>query len=396
MFYFNLENQIHFLIVIIFSSYIYFSAFALKMPLTFIKYFGSAFFTPLILGIMSFLSLNAEFSSSYLFFAEFLLVTSLLFILLAEKSSDFSLIIFILLYALPLGVVILNLNFDSFSRSSVFDLILSVYFGIITIVVISCLFLRRYSRIFLYTGLFLVTASLLVVQISRAEGINILSLLLKFSGYILFSIFFYRSTFFQLEKDYEKNTLLLNRINQSLQQEVSRRVEEIERSNRKLAEKNKLDELTGVYNKKAITDRIEEMIENQPNREFSVVMMDVDNFKRINDSYGHITGDKCLKSLVSITKNTIRGDDMLGRFGGDEFIIVMNDSNIVKAYLAAERLRKRIEMTNEPHFTVSIGIASYPADADNTKRLIAAADEILYVSKKNGRNRVSYSGQEAK
>ena len=176
-------------------------------------------------------------------------------------------------------------------------MILSVYFGIITIVVISCLFLRRYSRIFLYTGLFLVTASLLVVQISRAEGINILSLLLKFSGYILFSIFFYRSTFFQLEKDYEKNTLLLNRINQSLQQEVSRRVEEIERSNRKLAEKNKLDELTGVYNKKAITDRIEEMIENQPNREFSVVMMDVDNFKRINDSYGQSQATNALKAL---------------------------------------------------------------------------------------------------
>jgi hypothetical protein len=87
MFYLSLENQIHLLIIIAFSSYIYFSTFAIKPSLSFIKHFGTAFFTPLILSVMSFLSLNKEYASSYLFFAEFILITSLLFILLVEKSG---------------------------------------------------------------------------------------------------------------------------------------------------------------------------------------------------------------------------------------------------------------------------------------------------------------------
>lgn len=393
MFYLNLGNQIHLLIVIIFSSYIYFSTFALKQPLSFIKHFGTAFFTPLILCSMSFLSLNTEHSSSYLFFAEFILITSLLFILLVEKSGDFSLIVFFLLYALPLAVVIMNLNFDSFNRSSIFDLIVSLYVGTVVIIVLSCIFLKRYKRIHLYLGLFLISASLLVVQLTSKSGAVTWGLLLKALGYTLFSYSFYHSTYFQLETANYSKTAQLNRINQSLQQEVSRRVEEIERSNRKLAEKNKTDELTGVFTKKTIIDFINNAISKKPNSELSIFMFDIDNFKQINDTYGHITGDKCLKNLVSIANNSIRGEDRLGRYGGDEFVILMYETNPVKAFLVAERFRKKVESTNDPHYTVSIGIASYPLDAKNAIDLIKAADKALYISKETGRNKVSYLGQ---
>ncbi|MDD4295560.1 MAG: GGDEF domain-containing protein [Ruminiclostridium sp.] len=393
MFYLNLENQIHLLIIIVFSSYIYFSTFALKQPLSFAKYFGTAFFTPLILCFMSFLSLNKEHASSYLFFSEFILITALLFILLVEKSGDFSLFVFFLLYALPLGVVLLNLNFNSFNRSSIFDLILSLYLGIIVIIILSCIFLKRYRRINLYLGLFLVSVSLLIVQVTSGSNALTLALLLKALGYILFSYFLYRLTYLQLENDNYSKTSQLNRINQSLQQEVTRRVEEIERSNRILAEKNKIDGLTGAYNKKATLDYIDNSISKKTNKEFSILLLDVDNFKQINDTYGHITGDKCLKNLVSIARNSIRGEDILGRFGGDEFIIIMHETNPVQAYLVAERFRKKVESATDPHYTISIGIASYPSDAGNAKDLIKVVDKALYISKEEGRNKVSLSGQ---
>lgn len=392
MFYLNLENQIHFLIIVVFSSYIYVSTFALKPSLSFLKHFGTAFFTPLILCFMSFLSLNTELASSYLFFAEFILITSLLFILLVEKSGDFSLVVFFLLYALPLGIVILNFNFDSFNRAPVFDLIMSLYLGIIIIIVLSCIFLKRYRRIYLYTGLFFISSSLLIIHLTRNSS-TFISLALKALGYVFFSYFFYRSTYFQLEKSNNIKTSQLNRINQSLQQEVARRVEAIERSNRKLAEKNKIDELTGVYTKKTILGFVESALSKKPDKELSILMFDIDNFKQINDTHGHLTGDKCLKNLVGIAKNSIRSDDLLGRFGGDEFIIIMYDTNPVKAYLAAERFRKKVEETNDPHYTISIGIASYPLDANNAGDLIKAADKALFMSKESGRNKVSYSGQ---
>jgi diguanylate cyclase (GGDEF)-like protein len=342
---------------------------------------------------MSFLSLNKEYASSYLFFSEFILITALLFILLVEKSGDFSLFVFFLLYALPLGVVLLNLNFDSINRSSIFDLILSLYLGIIVIIILSCIFLKRYRRINLYLGLFLISVSLLIVQVTPGSNALTLALLLKALGYILFSYFFYRLTYLQLEKDNYSKTSQLNRINQSLQQEVTRRVEEIERSNRKLAEKNKIDDLTGAYNKKTTLDYVDSAISKKPGMEFSILLIDIDNFKQINDTYGHITGDKCLKNLVSIARNSIRNEDILGRFGGDEFIIIMHETNPVQAYLVAERFRKKVESATDPHYTISIGIASYPSDAGNAKDLVKAVDKALYISKEDGRNKVSLSGR---
>lgn len=393
MFYLGLENQVHLLIVIIFSSYIYLSSFSVKPVSASIKHFGTAFFIPLVLCLMSFISLNQEFSSSYLFFAEFILISALLLILLFERNGDFTYVIYFLLYALPMCIMILNPNLSPYSRSTVFNLLIGLYAFILIIVLVSCILSKRKERMPMYWGIFALCISLGLARLITGEFGAIAVLVVKTLGYILLSRFFYRSTVFRLQQDHEKNSMQLERINDNVQREVTRRVEEIERTNQKLVEMAKTDGLTGAYTKKAILDVIDTMIQKQPDSVFSILMFDIDKFKTINDTHGHLTGDKCIKNLMTIARSSFRGDDRLGRYGGDEFVIVLPGTSPVKAYLVADRFRKNVEQTNDPHFTVSIGVASFPLDGKNSKQLINAADKALYISKANGRNRVSHTGQ---
>ena len=138
---------------------------------------------------------------------------------------------------------------------------------------------------------------------------------------------------------------------------------------------------------------IEESIirHGKDNTPFSLLMFDIDKFKNINDTYGHITGDKCIKRLSLISKTALRDKDSLGRYGGDEFIIVIPEANLAKAKAIAERLRKKVDDTEGPHFTISIGISTFPDDGRKSKELIDSADKGLYVSKEKGRNTVSHS-----
>ncbi len=119
-------------------------------------------------------------------------------------------------------------------------------------------------------------------------------------------------------------------------------------------------------------------------------MFDIDSFKSINDNLGHIAGDKCLKHMAFLARQSIRDDDQLGRYGGDEFIIVLPTANLKTAAIVAERFRKNVEQTDDPHFTVSVGISAYPENGSTVKELIAQADAGLYLSKQNGKNRCSY------
>jgi len=236
----------------------------------------------------------------------------------------------------------------------------------------------------------LVCASLLVPRLASSDTAAIISLAVKTAGYIVFSVFFYRSTVYQLETSHSLKTAQLEKINQSVQREVERRVEQIEQERLKLAEMEKTDELSGAYTKKAIKEMIANMIERNPNAEFSVIMFDIDNFKIINNVHGRIIGDKCLRNLVNIAGSTLRSDDKLGRYIADRFIALLPGANPVKAYLAAERFRKTVEKTTNPHYTISLGIASFPYDASNAKELINASEKALQLSKKKGRNTVSH------
>lgn len=168
---------------------------------------------------------------------------------------------------------------------------------------------------------------------------------------------------------------------------------------KKLEEKNKLlkkmsvtDGLTSLYNHKFIIEQVKHEIESvkRYQNELSILMFDIDFFKKINDTYGHQYGDFILKKISEVIKTTARGSDITARYGGEEFMLLMPNTNIDNAVLLAERLRKNVEQmdTGKRDFqvTISIGVCQYNSGDDNT--LIKAVDDLLYKAKEGGRNRV--------
>lgn len=125
---------------------------------------------------------------------------------------------------------------------------------------------------------------------------------------------------------------------------------------------------------------------------FSVVMIDLDDFKEYNDSYGHVAGDRALQNVSYILRRKLRASDIAGRFGGEEIIVLLTGATKDRAAQVAERMRKEIE--EESDVTASIGVASYPDDGQNVENLIRAADEALYRAKRTGKNKVCLAGSD--
>lgn len=166
---------------------------------------------------------------------------------------------------------------------------------------------------------------------------------------------------------------------------------------RLIEEKNKLitesltDPLTGILNRRAILEELSQRMNHHlyDFEHLSILMLDIDFFKKINDNYGHIVGDKVLIKVSEIISQLIRGFDTVGRYGGEEFLVILPNTNSENAYKAAERIRKKIEETefdDIEHLTVSIGFTSY-AD-ESIESLINKADQNLYEAKRTGRNKV--------
>ena len=151
------------------------------------------------------------------------------------------------------------------------------------------------------------------------------------------------------------------------------------------------DLLTKTLNKITILNIIEKLITSKREKVFSILMFDIDDFKTINDTLGHIAGDLCLRTLAIIASNNIREVDYIGRYGGDEFIIVLPNLAENEAQFVAERFRNKVNETSNPKLTVSIGIATYPRDGETVKDLLSAADKALYKSKSKGKNTISHA-----
>lgn len=152
------------------------------------------------------------------------------------------------------------------------------------------------------------------------------------------------------------------------------------------------DSLTGLLNRRYLDERLIEEI-NRARRhrsEIALMMIDVDNFKSYNDSFGHPAGDLALKMVAAAMKETLRADDVAARFGGEEFAILLPRTNVEEAAAIAERIRSRVEHTGFQHrrITISIGIAGYNSEFETSKDWISAADLALYEAKHLGRNNV--------
>jgi len=151
------------------------------------------------------------------------------------------------------------------------------------------------------------------------------------------------------------------------------------------------DELTNIYNRKAINQYLRNKIQEFKSfgKKFGIIFFDIDHFKRINDSYGHDKGDFVLKTIANIIKNNIRKDDFFGRWGGEEFIIILNEENFDNLCTIAEKLRKIVEQSDFDHLNVtsSFGVTMVRKD-DNENSIISRVDKALYEAKEKGRNRV--------
>ena len=157
------------------------------------------------------------------------------------------------------------------------------------------------------------------------------------------------------------------------------------------------DALTRAFNKKYFLDRLETELAyaRRHQQPLSLVMFDVDFFKRVNDTYGHVAGDYVLARLARIAASTVRTEDVFARYGGEEFGVICRGVALMNAGILAERLRTMVAGNTFEHegqklpVTISVGVAAYPeVDAKSSIELIAAADEALYEAKRTGRNRV--------
>lgn len=193
---------------------------------------------------------------------------------------------------------------------------------------------------------------------------------------LILLIFFYIK---QKEKD------KIDKLNIKLEAKVEERTREL----RKISI---TDDLTNLFNRRHILELLEIEIEkaNRYNRELSIIMSDIDFFKKINDNYGHQCGDLVLRLISDILKENTRNIDMIGRYGGEEFLIILPETNLEKAYLAAEKLRKKIKKTKidnlDSDLTISSGVVQFQNELSH--QLIKRADDLLYKAKANGRNRV--------
>jgi diguanylate cyclase (GGDEF)-like protein len=188
-----------------------------------------------------------------------------------------------------------------------------------------------------------------------------------------------------------KNQALLQ-LNHELEAKIAERTRELEEANARLSRLAVTDGLTGLFNHRHFQERLALEVERSVRNglPLSLLMLDVDYFKKYNDAHGHPAGDELLNELAGLMREGRRANDVVARYGGEEFAIVLIDTPKLTAMQVAEKLRKRIDdhRFHGRRIGVSIGVAGFPDDADSTERLIQAADSALYQAKHQGRNRV--------
>jgi diguanylate cyclase len=170
---------------------------------------------------------------------------------------------------------------------------------------------------------------------------------------------------------------------------------------KRLRDEAEKDDLTGLVTSRRLNRSLTELIEAAiaDHRSLSILYIDIDSFKSVNDSYGHLHGDRVLKEIGRIFKQAARSHDVISRNGGDEFTIILADCSLRQAVAVSERIRHAVEAyefrlseSQRVNITVSIGIASLPETARERDLLLQLADEALYQAKRGGRNKIVVAG----
>lgn len=391
MFYVDVTNQIALVGTLCFSFFIFAYNLCLNRSNNSTNLLAFSFWASFSLSTAAFVLQREPMANALFFLSDiFVLLFALIFIRFQIKKK-FMPMIRLLIIVLPFGMIYVFMHFNKLNgylSSS------QTKIAAVLLVSIPLLYLLRKEKgnksYVLGAVLCLMCSDAAIILAPKNIGPYIYTGLKPLS-YFIFTLFFHKEIYSELTRKIQEAEKKIAAVNKSLELEVKKRVFEIERSNQKLVNISKTDALTKAFNKAAILEFINDLIVAKSPKEFSILMFDIDSFKTINDNLGHITGDKCIKKVAVLSSRMLRDIDRLGRYGGDEFLIVLPETSLSHARMVAERLRKTIAETESPHFTVSIGIANYPDDGLTAKDLIAVADDGLYQSKRNGRNTISHN-----
>lgn len=227
----------------------------------------------------------------------------------------------------------------------------------------------------------------LTKNINKFAGLNVLILIILFFIVLLGNYD---------KKDFTIVGVCLLGMNLLVAWIMKRKIEKIvQHSFEKMKTRVFFDELTSVYNRTAGINRLEQEIARSKRHRLnlSIAMLDIDNFKSINDKYGHLTGDKVLIHIALEIKNSLRAVDVVARYGGEEFLMILPEADEIKAFIALNRVRENIEKNpveigdKKLYVTVSIGVTELDKDETLTE-VIYKADMALYQAKRAGKNRI--------
>lgn len=229
----------------------------------------------------------------------------------------------------------------------------------------------------------------------RVSAINIVLRLVFLSAFIALAV--YIAKVFRIVA----SRALTKQLLQARHDRVSETLDKLRATQKQLANKNRelatlseIDPLTQLYNRRKIDQFMSEALENAdpPLSQVALILLDIDRFKSYNDQYGHQVGDRIIQTVADVLRKTIRGNDNIGRWGGEEFIVVCRETDIEAAMALAGRLKTSIEFSEvetDEKVTCSFGVTTY-REGDTADSLLKRADEALYISKEQGRNQVTF------
>lgn len=388
----SMAEQAALLITICFSFLILGFTLILNKERSYLKIIGISFFVPFFLCMFVFFNQSIIVPAGMLLYIDFSLL-GIIFLLVSFWYAKRNYIISVMLILIfPVTVILAGWYGKALPSLFLLYYVQAIIVGLLTLSII--LILKKYAKRndSRFVGGILLLGIGQIVHLVITQEIIFIGVVIKFLAYLLLAYYVINNTQSSLMRRLTKAESKLVDMNKTINIEVKKKMIPIEQHNEHLQNMVMIDNLTNSYTKKFILDTIEREIEAPGKGGFTVIMFDIDNFKILNDTQGHMAGDVMLKKIAAIARASIRNLDVLGRYGGDEFIIVLPGINASEALFVAERFRKKVKEA-DLKISVSIGVASYPEDGRTREKLVEIADAGLYHSKKIGRNAVTHYTQ---
>jgi len=347
---------------------------------------GAFFAIPLLLISYGFLLVPSLPTGRIIYIGEAVLALSLLILLISKaQPAQNSLLLLSIFMGVGGGILLQKFSSLPLLNQEPKYYAIAAFAPTLLLVILS----RNKKGLGLLQSFAFLAASQLLALFDQIIALAACALLLKIVFFVQVSHQIFKAIHEEVTKEVHEARKIQKDFNEELRKEVKKHVFYMELSQKKMAKISQTDALTEAYNRKGILDVIDKLVDDRTVKQFSLLLFDIDKFKNVNDTLGHVTGDQCLKTLAHIARGNMRENDSLGRYGGDEFIIALPHADTETAFKVAERFRAKVAETDSPHFTISIGISTFPMDGMTHKQLMEYADLGLYMSKERGRNAVS-------